>query len=51
LADGLVVTARSPDGLIEAVELPTAPFVVGVQWHPEQDGDLRVFDALLGAVV
>ena len=51
LADGLVVTARSPDGLIEAVELPTAPFIVGVQWHPEQDGDLRVFDALLGAVV
>ena len=50
LADNLVVTARSADGLIEAVELPTAPFVVGVQWHPEQDADLRVFEALVGAV-
>jgi gamma-glutamyl-gamma-aminobutyrate hydrolase PuuD len=48
LADGLLVTARAPDGLIEAVELP-ATFVVGVQWHPEQDGDLRVFDALVRA--
>jgi putative glutamine amidotransferase len=51
LADDLVVTARSADGLIEAVELPTAPFVVGVQWHPEQDADLRVFEALVGTVV
>ncbi|HEY7948936.1 MAG TPA: gamma-glutamyl-gamma-aminobutyrate hydrolase family protein [Acidimicrobiales bacterium] len=47
LGDGLVVTARAPDGLIEAVEMPAAAFVVAVQWHPEQDGDLRLFDALL----
>jgi len=47
--DGLVVTARAPDGLIEAVELSSAPFVVGVEWHPEQDGDLRLFDALVRA--
>ena len=46
-AEGLVVTARASDGLIEAVELPAAAFVVGVQWHPEQDGDLRVFEALV----
>jgi putative glutamine amidotransferase len=49
LAPGLVVTARAADGLIEAVELPTATFVVGVQWHPEEDGDLRVFEALVRA--
>ncbi|HXP31364.1 MAG TPA: gamma-glutamyl-gamma-aminobutyrate hydrolase family protein, partial [Stellaceae bacterium] len=24
-----------PDGQIEAVRLPQARFVVGVQWHPE----------------
>lgn len=34
---GLVVEARAPDGLIEAVRLPGARFVVGVQWHPEWD--------------
>lgn len=27
--------AWSPDGLIEAIEDPSRPFVVGVQWHPE----------------
>jgi putative glutamine amidotransferase len=47
LAPGLVVTARSSDGVIEAVELPSAPFMVGVQWHPEEDGDLPVFEALV----
>ena len=31
---GLVVTARTSDGVVEAVELPGAP-VLGVQWHPE----------------
>jgi gamma-glutamyl-gamma-aminobutyrate hydrolase PuuD len=49
LGAGLVVTARAADGVIEAVELSTAPFVVGVEWHPEQDGDLRLFEALLRA--
>jgi putative glutamine amidotransferase len=34
-APGLVVEAVAPDGLIEAVSLPGARFVVGVQWHPE----------------
>jgi putative glutamine amidotransferase len=32
---GLVITARAPDGVIEAVELPRHPFALGVQWHPE----------------
>ena len=31
----LRVEAIAPDGLIEAVSLPAARFVVGVQWHPE----------------
>jgi putative glutamine amidotransferase len=34
-APGLVVEAVAPDGQIEAVSLPEARFVVGVQWHPE----------------
>ncbi|MDB5083813.1 MAG: peptidase [Bacilli bacterium] len=35
LAPGLEVTAVAPDGIIEAVELANYPFLVGVQWHPE----------------
>jgi putative glutamine amidotransferase len=31
----LRVEAVAPDGQIEAVSLPDARFVVGVQWHPE----------------
>jgi len=32
---GLRVSARAPDGVVEALEDPTKPFVVAVQWHPE----------------
>jgi putative glutamine amidotransferase len=34
-APDLWVEAVAPDGQIEAVSLPGARFVVGVQWHPE----------------
>jgi putative glutamine amidotransferase len=44
------VTARSPDGLIEAVELPDARFALGVQWHPESL-DARHREQLFGAFV
>jgi putative glutamine amidotransferase len=33
---GLRVSASARDGVIEAVEMPERPFVIGVQWHPEQ---------------
>ncbi len=33
--DGFRIVARAPDGVIEAVELPSHPFCIGVQWHPE----------------
>ena len=32
---GFVVTARAPDGVIEAIEHPANRCCVGVQWHPE----------------
>jgi putative glutamine amidotransferase len=35
LAPQLRVEAVAPDGQIEAVSVPGARFVVGVQWHPE----------------
>lgn len=33
--NGLIVTSRAPDNLIESLELPEARFAIGVQWHPE----------------
>lgn len=35
LGDGLVVSALSPDGLIEGIEWGGDHWLVGVQWHPE----------------
>lgn len=32
---GLIVSARTSDGTIEALEMPGGTFVIGVQWHPE----------------
>ncbi|MCB0061689.1 MAG: gamma-glutamyl-gamma-aminobutyrate hydrolase family protein [Caldilineaceae bacterium] len=32
----LRVVARAEDGLAEALEVPVLPYVVGVQWHPEE---------------
>ena len=50
LGDGLRVTARTGDGVIQAVELPAVPFGVAVQWHPEQVADdLRLFTGLVEA--
>jgi gamma-glutamyl-gamma-aminobutyrate hydrolase PuuD len=49
LGTGLIPTAHADDGVIEAVELSGAPFVMGVQWHPEESGDGRPFSALVTA--
>jgi anthranilate synthase component 2/putative glutamine amidotransferase len=49
LAPDLVATAHAADGVIEAVELPSAAFVLGLQWHPEEGGDQRPFGALVAA--
>ncbi|MGW1890865.1 gamma-glutamyl-gamma-aminobutyrate hydrolase family protein [Streptomyces sp. NPDC002004] len=47
LAPPLVASAHAADGTVEAVELPGAPWVLGVQWHPEMGEDLRVMTALV----
>jgi putative glutamine amidotransferase len=31
----LMINARATDGVIEGIEAPDHPFLVGVQWHPE----------------
>lgn len=50
LGAGLVPVAWAPDGSVEGVELPGPGFVVGVQWHPEEDTvDRRLFQALVAS--
>jgi putative glutamine amidotransferase len=46
---GLVVSARAPDGAIEAIEMVERRFVVGVLWHPEEGQDQRLFAAMVEA--
>jgi putative glutamine amidotransferase len=52
-APGFVVSATAPDGVIEAIERPDLPFVIGVQWHPEnfyRTGEFRaLFEGLAKA--
>jgi len=51
LGEGLRVTARAPDGVVEGLELPGAR-LLAVQWHPEDTAaddpvQQRLFDALV----
>lgn len=48
-AGSLVVSGRTDDGAVEAVEDPARTFVLGVQWHPEVVRDKRLFGALVAA--
>jgi putative glutamine amidotransferase len=48
VASGLIVAARAPDDVIEALELPGKRFVLAVQWHPEDrmgGADAKLFEA------
>ena len=53
VAPGFKVVATAPDGIIEAIEDPAAPFCLGVQWHPEnfwRTGEFRpLFEGFLDA--
>jgi putative glutamine amidotransferase len=53
LGRGFRVSATAPDGVIEAIEDPTVPFCLGVQWHPEnffRTGEFRpLFEGFLEA--
>ncbi len=47
---GLTAVGTHPeDDLIEAVEDPLRTFAIGVQWHPEEMADPRLFQALTQA--
>lgn len=52
LGEGLVVSGKAPDGVIEAVEVPGKRFALGVQWHPEfglSEADHALFVGLVEA--
>ncbi|RME84497.1 MAG: gamma-glutamyl-gamma-aminobutyrate hydrolase family protein [Caldilineae bacterium] len=54
LAPPLLATAIAPDGVIEAVEHVTHPWLLGVQWHPERLYELgeehrRLFETFVDA--
>jgi putative glutamine amidotransferase len=47
---GLIPTGWCPeDNLVEIVEDPMKTFTIGVQWHPEDTTDFRLFEALVEA--
>jgi putative glutamine amidotransferase len=55
VADGLVVAARSPDGVVEALESEGPGWLLAVQWHPERTAatdpnQQAIFDAFAYAV-
>jgi putative glutamine amidotransferase len=50
IGDGLVVTGRSDDDTVEALEDPSCPFVLGVLWHPEEDEKSQLIKALVSEV-
>jgi putative glutamine amidotransferase len=56
VGSGLLVTARdAEDGVIEALEDPSRRFLVGVQWHPEDQAPVdevqrRLFEAFAAAL-
>ena len=51
-APGVIINATTSDGVIEGIELPTHPFCLGVQWHPEyhvDSADAKIFAAFVEA--
>jgi putative glutamine amidotransferase len=53
VGEGLEVVGRDLDDIVQAVEVPSYPFLLGVQWHPEfllyRRAQRRLFRALVEA--
>ena len=47
VGEALTPVGWAEDGSIEAIEDPAHRFALGVLWHPEEDEDKRLFDALV----
>ncbi len=55
VASGFAVTARCPDGVVEAIESTSDDwFALGTQFHPQSDSasalDMRIFDEFVAGV-
>lgn len=55
IASELDVTGRAPDQTVEAIEHRSAKWIVGVQWHPEDDADTErdqqnLFDGFVNSI-
>ncbi len=54
VAAGFAVTARCPDGVVEAIESTTDWFAFGTQLHPEHESasalDLRIFEEFVAGI-
>ncbi|MEN6450246.1 MAG: gamma-glutamyl-gamma-aminobutyrate hydrolase family protein [Thermoguttaceae bacterium] len=54
VAAGFAVTARCPDGIVEAIESTTDWFALGTQFHPEHESasalDLRIFEEFIAGI-
>jgi putative glutamine amidotransferase len=51
LGASLVPSARSEDGVVEAIEQPDATFCIGVQWHPENFWRTGEFSSLFESLI
>jgi putative glutamine amidotransferase len=49
IAPGLTPSAWAEDGVVEGVEADGRRLCLGVQWHPEAGGDVRLFEHLVVA--
>lgn len=52
VAEGAMINATAPDGVIEGIEVPGKRFCLGVQWHPEfliTEADEKLFSAFVQA--
>ncbi len=52
VGNGLKISARASDGIIEGIEDQSRPFCVGVQWHPEFNvslADEKIFESFVSA--
>jgi len=54
VGEGLIVSARATDGVIEALERPGVAFALACQWHPEESvltnlGDRKILESFAAA--
>ena len=50
VGEGLLITGWAEDETVEALEDPRCPFVLGVLWHPEEDEESQLIEALVREV-